>query len=152
MEYEKTHIYTLNGFRLDGFRFGAHKDAIGELVFTTSMTGYPESLTDPSYKGQILVFTCPLIGNYGVPKKVLYPGTRLIKNFESERIQAEGVVVSEFTNGLKYDADSTFEQWLVANSVPGIYGIDTRSLTIKLRSSGTIIGAISGSDSALHNL
>jgi carbamoyl-phosphate synthase small subunit len=139
----KSHLCTRDGFIVGGFRFGAHKKAIGELVFTTSMTGYPESLTDPSYKGQILVFTHPLVGNYGVPRKKLISGTNLPSNFESEHIQAEGVIVSEYTSGTKWDSESTFDSWLKRESIPGIYGIDTRALTIRLRDNGTSIGVIS---------
>ncbi|MEM3020275.1 MAG: glutamine-hydrolyzing carbamoyl-phosphate synthase small subunit [Candidatus Micrarchaeaceae archaeon] len=139
----KPYIYTRDGFMVGGFLFGAHKKAMGELVFTTSMTGYPESLTDPSYKGQILVFTHPLIGNYGVPKAKPIHGTKLLGNFESDRIQAEGVIVSECTSGTKWDSDSSFDSWLKAESIPGISGIDTRALTIRLRDHGTTMGVIS---------
>ena len=143
MASRKSYIYTREGFMAGGFRFGAHKKAIGELVFTTSMTGYPESLTDPSYKGQILVFTHPLIGNYGVPKKRLVINTNISSNYESDRIQAEGVIVSEYTSGTKWDSASTFDSWLKRESIPGIYGIDTRSLTLMLRNNGTTVGVIS---------
>ncbi len=152
---EKAYVYMRDGSKLEGFRFGARKDAIGELVFVTAMTGYPESLTDPSYRGQILIFTHPLIGNYGVPKrkfKQSKQSTDLEESFQSDRIQVEGVVVSEYTNGMKWDSGSTFNQWLIESSIPGIYGIDTRALTIRLRSGGTIIGAISRNGNALQKL
>jgi len=135
-----------------GFLFGAHKKAMGELVFTTSMTGYPESLTDPSYKGQILVFTHPLIGNYGVPGKKMINGTKILSNFESDHIQAEGVVVSEFTRGTNWDSNSTFDSWLKCESIPGIFGVDTRELTIRLRDGGATIGMISDNRSDMREL
>ncbi|EQD33943.1 carbamoyl phosphate synthase small subunit, partial [mine drainage metagenome] len=122
------HISTGDGAIVGGFHFGAYEKAIGELVFTTSMTGYVESLTDPSYKGQILIFTHPLIGNYGVPKKRFCKYTDIVENFESGGIQVEGVVVSEFTSGMRWDSESTFESWLKKNNVPGMYGVDTREL------------------------
>lgn len=135
-----------------GFRFGAHKKAMGELVFTTSMTGYPESLTDPSYKGQILVFTHPLIGNYGVQQKKLVRGTHVLGNFESDHIQAEGVIVSEYTSGTKWDSPIKFESWLKSESIPGIYGIDTRALTTMLRDNGTTVGMISSGRKSIRAL
>jgi carbamoyl-phosphate synthase small subunit len=148
----KAYVYTANGIMLDGFGFGSGKKAIGELVFTTAMTGYPESLTDPSYKGQILVFTHPLVGNYGVPRKSIKKGTNFTDNFESDHIQAEGVIVSEFTKGLKWNSAMTFNSWLKLNAKPGIQGIDTRMLTLMLRDKGTTIGIISNKekDKSLH--
>jgi carbamoyl-phosphate synthase small subunit len=106
----------------------------GEVVFTTGMTGYPESLTDPSYAGQILCFTYPLIGNYGVPPPELW---------ESKKIHARGVVVSESCmNWSHHEGVESFSQWLKAQGVPIIIGVDTRALTQVLRSSGTMLGAI----------
>lgn len=121
--------------------FGYTKEVAGEVVFTTGMVGYPESLTDPSFKGQILVFTYPLVGNYGVPLAKFKKG--LIQNFESERIQVNGVVVT-------YKADSTshwlakysFSEWLKKNKIPGLSGIDARFLTQKLRERGVMLGRI----------
>lgn len=106
----------------------------GEVVFTTGMTGYPESLTDPSYAGQILCFTYPLIGNYGVPKKELW---------ESSKIHARGVIVSQTCeNWQHYSGNHSFYEWLKSQKVPLIAGVDTRALTKVLRSSGTMLGAI----------
>ncbi len=106
----------------------------GEVVFTTGMTGYPESLTDPSYAGQILCFTYPLIGNYGVPPK---------KFWESHKIHASGVIVSEACeNWNHYQGEKSLVSWLRSQNVPLITGVDTRALTKVLRSSGTMLGAI----------
>ena len=79
----------------EGFSFGFEKSVSGEVVFSTGMVGYPESLTDPSYKGQILVLTYPLIGNYGVPGKETENG--LLKNFESDKIHATALAVSDYS-------------------------------------------------------
>ncbi len=106
----------------------------GEIVFTTGMTGYPESLTDPSYAGQILCFTYPLIGNYGVPPKKLW---------ESVKIHARGVIVSETCeNWNHYQGDQSLVDWLKSQNVPLITRIDTRAVTKILRASGTMLGAI----------
>lgn len=107
----------------------------GEVVFTTGMTGYIESLTDPSYAGQILCFTYPLVGNYGVPQQHLW---------ESKKIHAHGVVLSEpCQRWSHYQGCHSFTQWLHKQNVPLIWGVDTRALTKILRSSGTMLGAIS---------
>ena len=84
-----------DGTELKGVSFGNHSSASGEVVFNTGMVGYPESLTDPSYKGQILVLTYPLIGNYGIPDNS--KENNLLKNFESEKIQVSGLVVSSLS-------------------------------------------------------
>lgn len=110
-------------------------DFFGEVVFTTGMTGYIESLTDPSFSGQILTFTYPLIGNYGVPKKSFW---------ESGKIQASGVVVAEASlEGSHWSAEQTFLDWLKSENVPIITGVDTRELTMLLRENGVSLGAIS---------
>lgn len=107
----------------------------GEVVFTTGMTGYIESLTDPSYAGQILCFTYPLIGNYGVPQQKLW---------ESRKIHAHGVILSEACRQWShYQGCHSFIEWLHKQNVPLIMGLDTRALTKILRSSGTMLGAIS---------
>lgn len=118
----------------EGEIFGAPLPVAGEVVFSTAMTGYVEALTDPSYKGQILVFTYPLIGNYGVPKN---------QSFQSEKIQVAGVVVSEHClTPSHYQCLKTLDQWLKENNIPGISGIDTRNLTQKIRQEGTMLGKI----------
>src|SRR4051794_40148737 len=107
---------------------------IGEVVFNTGMTGYVESLTDPSYAGQILVFTYPLIGNYGVE----------VASGESEKIQVSGVVVSEATKMWSHaQADRSLLEWLKSQNIPILTNVDTRALTKHLRAKGTMQGAIS---------
>lgn len=107
---------------------------VGEVVFSTGMTGYVESLTDPSYAGQILVFTYPLIGNYGVPDP---------SKWESEKIHAVGVVISQLSPSFHHhEAQCAFVEWLRAQNVPLIIGVDTRALTKLLRSSGVSLGTI----------
>ena len=105
----------------------------GEVVFNTGMTGYVESLTDPSYSGQILVFTYPLIGNYGVQ----------LKDVESNKIQVSGVVMSEAAaNGSHKGSDISVLEWLKSQGIPALIGVDTRALTKYLRTRGTMAGAI----------
>ncbi|MCX8013066.1 MAG: glutamine-hydrolyzing carbamoyl-phosphate synthase small subunit, partial [Rectinema sp.] len=131
-----------DGTTWEGYSIGADCRADGEVVFSTGMVGYSQSLTDPSYRGQILTFTWPLVGNYGVPllKRDRY-GIPL--NFESDRIQAAGVVVSEASEEPSHHtAALSFGAWLKREGIPGIAGIDTRSLTRKLREQGVMRGAI----------
>ncbi|MFC1937335.1 glutamine-hydrolyzing carbamoyl-phosphate synthase small subunit [Chloroflexota bacterium] len=117
----------------DGYTFGAEADAYGEVVFNTSMTGYQEMLTDPSYAGQIVVPTYPLIGNYGINKH----------DFESSKIQVRGFVVrEECIKPSHYLSNSTIDGYLKKYGIPGIYGVDTRSITRKLRSAGVMMGMI----------
>jgi len=136
----EAYLYLEDGEVYKGDSFGFSSTKLGEVVFTTSMNGYPESLTDPSYKGQILVITHPLVGNYGVPKMRKENG--IIKNFESEHIMVEGLVVSELTNGKKWNSSKTLEEWLREEKIAGIQGIDTRALTKKLREKGVMMGII----------
>jgi carbamoyl-phosphate synthase small subunit len=124
-----------------GHGFGAPKKVSGEIVFSTSMVGYPESLTDPSYKGQILTFTYPLVGNYGVPPYDKENG--VLKYFESDDIKVTGFVVHELCkNPFHWASTRTLDQWLKDEDVPGIYGIDTRKLTKKLRVKGVLLGIL----------
>ncbi|MBN1503205.1 glutamine-hydrolyzing carbamoyl-phosphate synthase small subunit [Candidatus Woesearchaeota archaeon] len=126
-----------------GKSFGASQNASGEVVFTTGMVGYPETMTDPSYKGQILVLTYPLIGNYGVPENIVID--ELSMNLESEKIQVSALAVSDYSAQCSHwNAKMSLAQWLQQNSIPGIYGIDTRSLTKKLRDKGVMLGKIIG--------
>jgi carbamoyl-phosphate synthase small subunit len=132
-----------DGSIFKGKFFGEKKPAYGEVVFTTAMYGYPELLTDPSYRGQMLVITHPLVGNYGVPEPVVVDG--VLDNFESDRVQVEALIVSECTNGSRHDSKWTLSQFLKEYDVPGIEGIDTRMLVKKLRLNGTMQGIISQS-------
>ncbi|MFA6410515.1 MAG: glutamine-hydrolyzing carbamoyl-phosphate synthase small subunit [Candidatus Buchananbacteria bacterium] len=131
----------INGSKYKGISFGFDKNVFGELVFNTGMVGYPEALTDPSYAGQILILTYPLIGNYGVPPKIKEAG--LNKYFESEKIQVSGLIVSEYSFYYSHwQAKQSLSQWLKAEKIPALFDIDTRQLTKELRSFGTMSGQI----------
>ncbi|VVB98781.1 GMP synthase [glutamine-hydrolyzing] subunit A [uncultured archaeon] len=130
-----------DGTSFEGESFGYPSSASGEVVFNTGMVGYPESLTDPSYAGQILCLTYPLIGNYGVPDKSLENG--LIKNFESHKIQIQGLVVNQYSEKYSHhSAKKSFGEWLKEEKIPAITGIDVRALTKLLRERGTMLGKI----------
>jgi len=126
----------------EGRAFGYPKNTLGEVVFTTGMVGYPQSLTDPSYRGQILMFTYPLIGNYGVPDRVL-DENGIPLYFESNSIQVQGVIVHEHcTKPSHWASVKSLHEWLYEERVPGIYDVDTRSLTQRIRVKGVMMGAI----------
>ena len=131
-----------NGKTFEGWSFGYEGPTDGEVVFSTAMVGYPESLTDPSYSGQILCVTYPLIGNYGVPDE----GTDeygISKNFESEKIWVRALVISDYSEHYSHwEAVKSLDQWLREQKIPGIYGIDTRELTKILREQGSMLGII----------
>ena len=129
-----------DGTEFCGWSFGYEANAVGEVVFNTAMTGYPESLTDPSYAGQILVTTYPLIGNYGVPET---GGEPLPKFMESEGIHVKGLVVADFSEKYSHwNAKESLAEWLKREKIPAITGIDTRRLTQRLRESGVMRGRI----------
>ena len=122
-----------------GKGFGATGKISGEVVFSTQMVGYPEALTDPSYKGQVLTLTYPLIGNYGVPANVQNLGLPLY--FESDHIQVQGLVIHELClDPFHWASTRTLDKWLLDEGIPGIYGVDTRRLTKKLRTHGVMLG------------
>ncbi len=124
-----------------GSPFGYPVSAAGEVVFNTAMTGYPESITDPSYKGQILVLTYPLIGNYGVPDNVVED--QLSKFYESEKIQVTGLIISDYSaDHHHWNARKSLSDWLYEHKIPGVFGIDTRTLTKQLREQGSMLGRI----------
>jgi carbamoyl-phosphate synthase small subunit len=130
-----------DGKSFSGFSFGFEKSVSGEVVFNTAMTGYPESLTDPSYKGQILALTYPIIGNYGVPSNITEDS--MYKFFESYALHITGLVVSDYTNEFSHwNANKSLGEWLKEYEIPGISGIDTRELTKILREEGTMLGKI----------
>jgi carbamoyl-phosphate synthase small subunit len=138
-----------DGTTFTGQPFGALTDTDGEVVFTTGMTGYPESMTDPSFRGQIMVTTYPLIGNYGVPSEELNEWG-FSKNLESERIQIKGLVVMQVSDTYSHQAAvSSLQRWMEHHKIPGITGIDTRALTKKLREQGVMLGRIVQDDSSL---
>ena len=138
---KRIHLELADGAVAHGVSFGAPTSVSGEIVFNTGMVGYPEALTDPSYRGQILVLTYPLIGNYGVPPPERERG--LLKYFESERIQVAGLVVSEASGDYSHwNASKSLADWLIEHGVPAIQGIDTRALTKKIRHEGTMSARI----------
>src|SRR3989339_2105931 len=123
-----------DGTEIKGASFGAEKSVAGEVVFATGMVGYPEALTDPSFKGQILVMTYPLIGNYGVPKAEFW---------ESDKIQVSGLVVCNYIDTPSHHAmQMTLGEWFKKEGIPLIEIKDTRALTQKLRSEGVSLGKI----------
>jgi carbamoyl-phosphate synthase small subunit len=130
-----------DGTELTGKSFASETSVSGEVVFNTAMTGYPESLTDPSYKGQILVLTYPLIGNYGVPGNE--NENNLPKFFESDKLHISGLIISDYSFEYSHwNAKMSLGDWLKTQKVPGIFGIDTRALTKRLRENGTMLGKI----------
>lgn len=131
-----------DGEEFSGESFGAEISISGEVVFATGMVGYPESLTDPSYRGQILVLTYPLIGNYGVPGDER-DELGLLKFFESEKVQIAGLIVASYSNEYSHwNAKKSLGAWLKEHGIPAITGIDTRALTKKLREKGVMLGKI----------
>ncbi len=135
----------VNGMSFEGESFGAPVSTSGEVVFNTGMVGYVEGFTDPSYAGQIVVATYPLVGNYGVPER---------RFFESEKIQIAGLVVSEYSEQYShYRAKQSLANWLKISKVPAITGVDTRAITKILREKGVMLGQLthSGKPRALHN-
>jgi carbamoyl-phosphate synthase/aspartate carbamoyltransferase len=135
-----------DGYVCFGSSFGAEKSISGELVFQTGMVGYPESITDPSYRGQILVITFPLVGNYGVPSREemdsLLEGVPA--HFEAKEIHIAGLVVAAYA-GEEYShhlATSSLGAWLKEQGVPAITGVDTRALTKRIREEGSMLGRL----------
>jgi carbamoyl-phosphate synthase small subunit len=130
-----------DGTEFRGKSFGYEGNTNGEVVFNTGMVGYPETMTDPSYRGQILVCTYPLIGNYGVPGEEKENGLR--KNFESEAIHCRALIVSDYSDEYSHwNAKKSLGDWMTEQKIPGVTGIDTRMLTRKLREQGTMAGKI----------
>nr|XP_018670940.1 CAD protein-like [Ciona intestinalis] len=128
-----------DGSKYEGFSFGANTNKEGEIVFQTGMVGYPQSLTDPSYFGQILMLTYPLVGNYGVPGDNI-DEYKLSKWFESSKVQVSGLVVSECCERPSHwSAKKSLSSWLIEHGIPAIQGIDTRALTKKIRTQGTML-------------
>lgn len=130
-----------DGTQYTGYSFGRDRSVSGEVVFNTGMVGYNESLTDPSYEGQILVLTYPLIGNYGVPGDETE--NDLPRHFESQRIHISALIVSDYSfSHNHWSAAKSLSEWLKEYDIPALYGIDTRALTKKLREKGTMLGKI----------
>ncbi len=131
-----------DGLEIEGKSFGAYTSVAGEVVFNTALVGYNESLTDPSYKGQIMVMTAPMIGNYGVPDdKAMIESIETW--MESNKIQVTGLVVSYYADDYSHwNAIQKLGAWLKSQNIPGIYGVDTRMITKKLREQGSTLGKI----------
>jgi len=138
---KKAELRLENGLVFSGFSFGYEASVSGEIVFNTGMTGYTESLTDPSYKGEILTLTYPLIGNYGVPE--FKKERALNEGFESAAIQIKALIVSEISEDYSHwKSEQSLAEWLKREKIPAISGIDTRALTQVLREKGTMLGKI----------
>lgn len=138
---KKAELYLEDGTVVSGFSFGAPVSTAGEVVFNTGMVGYPETMTDPSYCGQILVMTYPLIGNYGVPGDDLENG--LLQYFESDRIQVKGIVISDYAfHHSHWSAKKSLDEWMREQNIPGLYGVDTRMLTRRIREHGSMPGCL----------
>ncbi len=131
-----------DGTKFCGKSFGYEKPVAGEVVFNTAMMGYPESLTDPSYAGQLMVLTYPLVGNYGVPA-FTFEENGLATFMESDKIYASAIIVSDYSNEYSHwNAKESLADWLKREQIPGITGIDTRELTKVLREHGVMMGKI----------
>ena len=138
-----------DGTVFEGKSFGSEKPVAGEVVFYTAMTGYPESLSDPSYTGQILVSTYPMIGNYGVPHGETEEGIH--KFFESHKLHISGLVISDYSFEFSHwNAEKSLSDWLKEYEVPGIFDVDTRALTKILREKGSMLGKIEFGDVAIN--
>ena len=130
--------------------FGYSTTITGEIVFNTGMVGYVETLTDPSYGGQILTLTYPLVGNYGVPDTSIKDADGVHTNSESERIQARALVVHELSSTASHwNMSMTLDEWMHTQKIPGISGIDTRALTKKLREQGVSMAAVAVSENEI---
>jgi carbamoyl-phosphate synthase/aspartate carbamoyltransferase len=133
-----------DGSAYQGYSFGAPKSIAGELVFQTGMVGYPESVTDPSYRGQILVITFPLVGNYGVPSRETMDELLrdLPAHFESSQIHIAGLVTASYSGEdfSHFLATSSLGTWLKEQGIPAMYGVDTRALTKHIREKGSMLG------------
>lgn len=144
LKLKSGHVFT-------GTSFGAQNSSFGEAVFTTSLVGYPESMTDPSYRGQILVFTQPLIGNYGVPSQTK-DEFGLLKYFESNKIQCQGIVVNDYaTKYSHWTAVESLGEWCAREGIPAISGVDTRAIVHLLRDQGSTLAKLEVGDEVLEN-
>ena len=137
----KATILLEDGTEWSGVSFGAEHSCSGELVFNTGMVGYPQSLTDPSYRGQLLLFTYPLIGNYGVPKQKKLEHRSVV--FESNHIQASALLVSQYSDDWDHwNGEIGLREWLKKERIPALTEVDTRGLTKHLRNAGTMLAKI----------
>ena len=142
MENREVTLVLEDGTEMHGISFGYEKPVAGEVVFNTAMTGYPESLTDPSYAGQLMVLTYPLVGNYGVPPFSI-EADGIPSFMESDRIYASAIIVADYSErNSHWNSVESLGDWLKREGVPGITGIDTRELTKVLREHGVMMGKI----------
>ncbi|KAK3747312.1 hypothetical protein QZH41_016939, partial [Actinostola sp. cb2023] len=147
----KASLELQGGKKLSGYSFGHESSSTGELVFNTGLVGYPEALTDPSYRGQILVLTFPIIGNYGVPDTKELDAFGLLKNLESSKIQVAGLIVQDYTHGYSHwKAVKSLSQWLKEDKIPALYGIDTRMLTKRIREQSNQLAKIEFQDQPIE--
>ncbi len=145
LQSKQAKITLEDGTVFRGKSFGSEKPIAGEVVFYTAMTGYPESLTDPSYTGQILVSTYPMIGNYGVPHRNIENGIH--KFYESHKLHISGLIIADYSFEFSHwNAEKSLSDWLKEYEVPGIFDIDTRALTKILREKGSMLGKIEFDD------
>ncbi len=139
---KKVTLVLEDGTKFSGRSFGYDSPVAGEVVFNTAMMGYPESLTDPSYAGQLMVLTYPLVGNYGVPAFTVEPNG-LATFMESDKIYASAIIVADYSEQYcHWNAKESLADWLKREQVPGITGVDTRELTKLLREHGVMMGKI----------
>lgn len=141
MAFKAIKLILEDGSTFHGKSFGYEDSIAGEVVFNTAMTGYPESLTDPSYKGQILVLTYPIVGNYGVPREDTE--NELYKFFESDQLHISALVISDYSAEYSHwNAERSLGDWLKENKIPGIFDVDTRLITKLLREKGSMLGKV----------
>lgn len=141
IEKQEAKLILEDGTIYTGHSFGYPASIAGEVVFNTGMVGYPEALSDPSYYGQILTMTFPLIGNYGMPSEKL--SKKLPENYESGRGMISALIVDDYSEDYSHwNAELSLAQWLYNQKIPAINGIDTRSLTKKIREKGVMLGKI----------
>ncbi|XP_041374457.1 carbamoyl-phosphate synthase [ammonia], mitochondrial-like [Gigantopelta aegis] len=147
----KADLVLQDGSRFQGYSFGSENSKSGEVVFNTGLVGYPEALTDPSYRGQILTLTYPIIGNYGVPDTNALDEYGLRKYVESDRIHVTGLIVQDYTHNYSHwKAVKSLSEWLKEEGIPALYGIDTRLITKRVRDQGTILGKIEFENDAVE--
>ncbi|KAF6019972.1 CPS1 [Bugula neritina] len=148
---KRAFLHLDDGTKIPGYSFGAEKSMSGEIVFNTGLTGYTESLTDPSYKGQILNLTYPLVGNYGVPNIAERDVYGLIKNAESERIHVSGLLVQDYSYHYSHwNSVMSLSDWLKQEGVPALHGIDTRMITKYVRDRSEVLGKIEFDDQPIE--
>lgn len=147
-DFKTCRLELANGMVFPGYSFGTAVPANGETVFSTAMVGYPETLTDPSFEGQLLCVTYPLIGNYGVPARRV-DSDGLQATFESEAIHVRALIISDLSFDYSHwSAAESLDEWLKEQGIPGIWGVDTRRLTQILREDGSMLGRLVQDDAA----